>query len=245
MEQIPAAALRQIVGVRTHPKTNAQENPNHLTAMISKLLMCDPKDVTQARACAVAKAEVSRLITEQGMSIFDAWKQLRETEPDLMERINQGPDAGDALANSNPARAFPTAVPTVKTFYLSGMKLPPNTTDAEFACAWRANGARQAPLNAPNVFIALVGFIAGSQKISIADARRAAFERFPALAVAAGEMPAATATAAAAAESGSQYDYATAFTKALAENHNDPILAHQAVMRQPGAASLFSSTPIR
>jgi hypothetical protein len=157
--------------------------------MFSKLLQLDTDVVTPARAAAVFQAEVSRLIHEHGLSLSDAWQQVKSCEPDLYNRISakSTAPAPAPLANNASFGDLSGVVPAAKQFYLLMMKLPNDTTDAEFARAWKANGFKAAPLNAQDVLAALIGFEASRSNVSIAIARRTVIEKFSTLAAAAGE----------------------------------------------------------
>jgi hypothetical protein len=194
----------------------------------SKLLQLDTETVTPARAAAAFQAEVSRLVREQGLSLADAWAQVKSLEPDLYGRISDAAPASAALANSSPN------VPVDKSFYLPMMKMA-GATDEEFRAAWLANGAKSSPLNAQNVLTALIGLTASRQNISVATARGQMVEKFPQLAALAGERTAATLGN----DARPQEIYYREFEKALPRCGNDPQRAHHAVMALPQVAKAF------
>jgi hypothetical protein len=152
--------------------------------MFSKLLQLDTDSVTPERAATAFLAEVNRLVREQGLSLSTAWQQVKSLEPELCERFSQKAPAESApLANTETG----TAVPAGKAFYLPLMQLPADTTDQEFSVAWKANGCQASPLDAKNMFMALVVSAAKQNNVTVAIARRMIQDRFTTLAAVAGQ----------------------------------------------------------
>jgi hypothetical protein len=209
----------------------------------SKILGRDPKEITQQQAAIAWVKALTALMGEQGDG---ALQQLKALEPDLWDRVNQSDQAaGEPLANDVP-RAFPTAVPAgdSKALFLGALHLPASTTDGEFATAWKSNGGRSAPVNARNIFASLVGHLAEREKLSVADARDIAKQKFGVLAALAGQtepdQPGATIS-----DTGDPaVDYGRNFAAALQRREiaNDPIRAHSFVMSLPNAATRFKVT---
>ena len=87
------------------PTLKAESNPQNKAKtneiMKSKLLGCDPQNVSQARAAAVFRAEVMRLVMNEKMTLDAAWAQVKATEPDLAARMSE----------RRPVRRWPIARP--------------------------------------------------------------------------------------------------------------------------------------
>jgi hypothetical protein len=149
----------------------------------SKLLGRDAQEVTPQHAGAAFAEEAKRIALEQNIDLSEAWQRAKKLHPECHARLCEGAQPTVSLANS---ATIPPA-PLGKELYLPMFKLPPTTTDDEFAAAWRGNGGRVQPLNAPNVLMALVTFTAKTKKVSVTAARDIVLEKFKTLAAAAGE----------------------------------------------------------
>jgi hypothetical protein len=99
--------------------------------------------------------------------------------------MNKYPALAERLRSKPAAAANASAPPVGYQFFLPMMQLPGSTTEEEFRAAWIGNGGKATPLNAKDVFDALVGFTAGKQNESVADARALVEQKFSALATAA------------------------------------------------------------
>ena len=157
--------------------------------MTNLLLGCDPKEVSPARAGATFSEFAKKLATESGIDFTAAWNRAKLLHPDLHARMCEKPPAEPAepSALGNSILGAPVPPGLSKAFQLPLMQLPSDTTDAEFQAAWNANGCKSSPLDAQNVFLALVAFTAGQQNVTVAIARRMVQDRFPGLAAVAGQ----------------------------------------------------------
>lgn len=152
----------------------------------------DPKSLSQEEAMTVFTEMVQDIAREQGLDVSSAWVKARQLNPTLYSRLCQGKqpvpaDAAERLANDMTPIQLPPPVANNKIFFLLGMKLPASTPDDLFAACWRANGGKATPLNAPDVFVTLVAWLAKKYGWMIERARREAIDFAPALAYAAGE----------------------------------------------------------
>jgi hypothetical protein len=161
--------------------------------MFSKLLQLDTNDVTPARAAATFQKEVSRLVREDGLSLSDAWAQVKTLEPDLLARIsakNPGADSS-ALPNGDGWRV-PTpfsAVASNKADIARKFLLPANVDEALIKAAWRGNGSQYASVDFIKVFLGVQTQLMQTTGLSSDLARRQMYEDFPALAKTANQMP--------------------------------------------------------
>jgi hypothetical protein len=156
--------------------------------MFSKLLQLDTDVVTPARAAAAFQAEVSRLVREQGLSLSDAWQQVKSSEPELYARISAKPaaPAPSTLANSFQNPPVPLAQ---KSLLLPAFHLDPNTPDNVFSVAYQANGNRAINVDSKKVFLALLANTMKTQGVNVGAARRMLCEEQPLLARAADQTP--------------------------------------------------------
>jgi pyruvate/2-oxoglutarate dehydrogenase complex dihydrolipoamide acyltransferase (E2) component len=152
---------------------------------VSKLLGCDPQEVSPPRAGAVFAEAAKNLAEEQGIDLTAAWRKMKALEPDLHARMTQR-DENDSTPVANAAQVF---VPRNKATFLPTLGLPADTTDDEFAAIVRANGGTRMPLKARTIFPALVAAVAKEKAISVALARRDVLARFKDLSKDAGELP--------------------------------------------------------
>ena len=160
--------------------------------MISKLLNCDPKEVTQSRAGAAWLAEVNRLVREQGLSLADAWKQLRETEPELLERISDKADTAAAALVNGDGTPQPPALSVLlseKPFACGAFHLPVNVDNDILEAAWRGNGSQFVRVDAVKVFMAVQVYFMKVKGLTAIDARIEVCDKFPELALFAKQTP--------------------------------------------------------
>lgn len=153
----------------------------------SKLLGCDPQEVSPARAGAVFAEGAKALAEKDNTDLTAAWRKMKALEPDLHARMTQTGEQSEsaAVANAAPAQVF---VPKNKDVLLPMMGLPADTTDGEFAAIVRGNGGTRAPLNAKGAWPYLTAHIATRDGVSQAAARSTAIDKFRSLAQAAGEL---------------------------------------------------------
>lgn len=152
----------------------------------SKLAHRNTEDMTQSHAASVFQAEVSRLVREQGMSLSEAWAQVKSTEPELYDRIGQKDKAtaASALGNATPVVTAPLSS---KAFLLPRFHLPESTSDDVFTQAYAANGNQAARVDSQKIFMGLVAYTMKQKGVNVDAARRQIQEDFPALAAAAGQ----------------------------------------------------------
>lgn len=165
--------------------------------MNSKLLGVDPATVTQARAVAAWMAEVNKLVREQGMSLSAAWAQLRETEPEVLDRINEKPENGAALGNS--ATPQPPALATLlanKPFIAGALHLPGTVEDEILRVAWIGAGSQSVHVDPVKVFMAIQVYFMKKKGLTAPDARIEVCDKFPELALFAKQTPEQPAAAA-------------------------------------------------
>ena len=120
------------------------------------------------------------------------WATARNLMPKLFVRAFPG--AADAQAATLDNTGLLPAGMSYK-FYLATMKLPEDTTQPEFAVAWKANGGSVLPLNAKAIMETLVGYTVGTKNVSIQAARDLVTKRFSVLAAAAHDLGTKTASA--------------------------------------------------
>jgi len=69
----------------------------------SKLLDCDPAEVTPAQAGAAFAAEAQRIAAENGSDMVTAWRKARELHPGVHSRMMEGhSETAAAIANEAP-----------------------------------------------------------------------------------------------------------------------------------------------
>lgn len=151
-------------------------------AKFSKLLQGDVAEFSPSQAGAAFSTEAARLVREEGLDLSAAWKKTKILHPETHARLCEGAQPNDTLANDATIPAIPAGW---KEFSLPAFHLPATTTEDEFSAVWKANGGTVSPLNAGNVFLALIVYTARKQKVSVAIARRTVLGKFPALAFAA------------------------------------------------------------
>jgi hypothetical protein len=187
----------------------------------------DPQNYTPGQAGAAFSTQVRRLMREENLSIEAAWQKAKLLFPKLHGRLCEKVGEADALPNAAPA--IPAG--NSKKFYLPLLRLPPDTTDTEFAAAFKANGMKAAPLQAAKVLTALVILTAREQKTTPADAREICQKRFSILATLADGDASALGNAESPVD-----QYHREFKTALGKCGNDPVKAHATVMKIPGLA---------
>jgi len=156
---------------------------------ISKLLGCDPAEVSPAQCGATFSAEAQRIAAEQGVDFPTAWRRAKELHPGIHARMCEKTPSPDAESLANDAgEAQEIYVPRDKKTFLGTMGLPNDTTDAEFSAIVRANGGVQAPLKARSIFPALVAAVARQNGTDVKQAADFVLQKFPDLSDAAGQL---------------------------------------------------------
>ena len=160
--------------------------------MMSKLLNRDPKEVTQSRAAAVWLAEINRMVRSDGLSLSDAWNQLRETEPELHARISDKTDAAaDALENGDgtPQRPALPRLSTQKPFIARAFRLPVDVDDGVLNAAWVGNGSQSVRVDADKVFHAIATYLMKTKGCNVEAARSQMCDDYPELCRYCKQMP--------------------------------------------------------
>jgi len=150
-------------------------------------LVCDPKEVSPARAAASFSEYAKKLAIEKGIDFTQAWNQAKTLEPELHARMCET----TPLPNSAGLRVPPpfSAVSSNKADIARKFLLPANVDDALIEKAWQANGSQYSGVDFIKVFLAVQTYLMQTKNWNAEAAKSYMMDNFRSLCESAKQMP--------------------------------------------------------